>query len=72
MQDKADVLDAVARVAPPAAVSYLGLTSACLSNTVYVLTIVYILFQIIIMLPKVKNVFKSKDKRKEKNEEESD
>lgn len=63
MQDnKAEVLDTVARAAPPATVSFLGLTQTYLSNTVYALTIVYIIFQLIVMFPKVKEVFKKKEK----------
>lgn len=61
--DKTEVLEIVARTTPPATVSFLGLTQACLSNTVYVLTIVYILFQLIVMFPKVKEVFKKKENK---------
>lgn len=61
---KSEALDIVARTTPPATVSFLGMTNVCLSNTVYLLTAVYIVFQIIVMFPKVKAVFK-----KEKNEE---
>ena len=53
-----DVLDAVARVIPPATVSFLNLSNVCLSTAIYALTTVYILFQIIILFPKVVNTFK--------------
>lgn len=67
MSNKIDVLEAAdtaVRLVPPATVSVLSFNT-CLSNTVYALTAVYIVFQIIVLFPKVLAVFKRKDKEDE-------
>ena len=62
-----EVAEAGARILPAVVVSTLDITSTALSCSVYALTFVYLLFQIVVIFPKVqkvlKNIFRKGGKR---------
>ena len=59
--DATEVVDTIVRSTPPMTVSFLHFNAVALSNTVYILTIVYIAFQVVVLFPKVLNTFKGKN-----------
>ena len=65
-----EVVDTLVRTAPPLTVTFLDLSNMYLSNTVYVFTALYTLFQIIILAPKVKETLTGKTKIKSKSKPE--
>jgi len=58
--DTTEVVDTIVRSTPPMTVSFLHFNSITLSDTVYILTIVYIAFQVIVLFPKVLKTLKGK------------
>jgi len=51
------IQDALVRSAPPLTVVGISLET-CLSNTVYAITAVYVILQIVVIIPKVLNVLR--------------
>lgn len=55
---QAEIAEQAAKAAPPVAVAGVSIAGIPLSEWVYALTAVYLLFQIVVIIPRVCGVFK--------------